>query len=190
MGLNGVASVLGKECWDVIVFEFLGSLIISRVGEGRSSTPRVDVVSPEIDGVGSITTVEVGSQVVTDGSIIVGSISNTNGSVVLGLDICLHVTNSGLDECTCIGVGLVVRNLVSGKEPHHVGVRSQGINDTGVGCEQIGVPFWGGSNDGVLWIGKILDEVDASGLEQLHARSVVEGSVDGVDTDNVDTKLL
>ena len=83
----------------------------------------------------------------TDAGIIVGGISNTNGSVVLGLNVCLHVTDCRLHESGSISVVDIVRDFVASKETKDVSVVGHGINDSGVIGIQFGGPCWGVSVD-------------------------------------------
>lgn len=124
--LNSVATIFGEECRDRVIGEFECSLIVPGFREGRITAPRVDVVTPEVDSVISITAVEVMSQRNSDGGIIVGSITNTNLAVVLGLDIGLGITDRSFDESTGVGVVDFVGYLVTGEETEDVGVVGHG----------------------------------------------------------------
>lgn len=125
-GLDSVATILGKECRDGVVGEFESSLIISGLSVGRITTPRVDVVAPEIDGRVSITTVEIMSQINSDVGIIVGSITNTDGAVALSLNVSLHVTDGSFNESTGVSVVDIVGDFVTGKETEDVCVVGHG----------------------------------------------------------------
>lgn len=88
------------------------------------------------------------SKVGSNASIIVGGIPYTNGSVTLGLDVCLHVTNGSLDEGTSISVVNIVRDFVSSKETEDIGVVCHGVNDRGIVSIKLGIPLWVASVNG------------------------------------------
>lgn len=115
-GRGIVATVLSEESGDVVGLELLCPDIVSRLLEAGLSAPRVDVVTPEVDGLHSRSAVEVVSQVVTDLGIIVGSVTNTDLSVTLRLDVSLGITDRGLDEGTGVGVVSLVGDFVTSKE--------------------------------------------------------------------------
>lgn len=183
--LNFVATIFGEEDGNIVAFKLCSTLVETRLGKARVAAPRVDVVTPEVDGVVTVATIKVGSQVIANLGIVVGGISDANSSVVLGLDIGLHVTNSSLDKSTGIGVGIVVGDFIASKETHDVGVAGKAVDDGGVASVEIIVPSRVGTNDGVAGRGQIGDNVDASIVQHLHALVVVGRRVDGVDTDGV-----
>jgi hypothetical protein len=122
--LNVVATILSEESWDAVLLEFLGI-----------SAPRVDVISPEIDGLLRLSAVKVVLQFDANILVIVGGISNTNLTVTLCLDVCLGITNSSLDESTGVCVGWNIGNLVTSKETHNIVILLESIDNTGVGLE-------------------------------------------------------
>jgi len=189
-GLDCVASILGEESRHRVIGKFHSPLIIARFGVGGSAAPRVNVVSPEIDGISSITTVEVVCQIQTDACIVIGSITHADGSVVFGLDICLHVTNRGLHESTGGGVVDFVRDLITGEKAKDVCIVGHSINDGGIISEEFGVPFWRVSVDRGRWVGKILDNVNSVLLQKAHAGTVIERGINGIDPDDICTQLL
>src|SRR5690606_24959856 len=97
--------------------------------EGRFTAPGVDVVAPEVNSFLLGTAVEVLHQRITDFLVVVGSITDGNGSVSLLLDVSLGVANGGLDECRSAGVGGIVSNFVTSKEAENVVVLLEGIDD-------------------------------------------------------------
>lgn len=161
---SNVATILGKEGRDRVVCKFCSSLVITRLGEGRATAPRIDVVSPEINCRVGGTTVEVVGKIGTDGSIIVGSIANTNRSVILGLDVGLGVTDGGLDKGTSSSVVDLVRDFVASKEAQGVCVRGHCVNDGGIAGEEVRRPLRRVAIDRLLWAGKILEDIDACRL--------------------------
>jgi hypothetical protein len=188
--LDLVATVLGKEDRDIVVLEVLGLDVVTGLGEGRVTAPRVDVVAPEVDGLRAIAAVEVVGHLVADLTIVVGRVSNTDRAVVLGLDVCLHVTNGSLDESAGVGVVGLVGNLVTSEETESVVVRSHRVNDLGVTGVELIVPRRVVADDGGIGLGQIGDDVDASVCKHRHALVVVGGGVNGVDTDGVCAELL
>lgn len=184
-GRRHVATVLSEENGDIVGLELLGPQIVSGLLEGGLSAPRVDVVTPEIDRLLSLSAVEVVSQVVTDLSIIVGGVTNTDLSVALGLDVCLGITDRGLDEGTGVGIVSLVGDFVSSKEAQGVGELGHLVDDSGVALKEGGGPCCVITLDGVLGVGKILNNVDSGLLEKGHALFVVLCRVNGIDTDNV-----
>ena len=189
-GCDLVAAVFGEEDGDVVVLEVLGLDVVAGLGVGRVTAPRVDVVAPEVDGIRAVTAVEVGGHLVADLTIIVGSVTNTDGAVVLVLDVCLHVTDSSLDESAGVGVVGLVGDLVTGKEAKGVVELLHLVDDSGVASVQLVVPLRVIAYDGVIGLGQIGDNVDASVGEHGHALLVVGGGVEGVDTDGVCAELL
>lgn len=189
-GTGSVATVLSKEDRDVVLFEFLGTDIEARFLERRVTAPRVDVVAPEVNGVCLVTAVEVSSEVLTNLSIVVGGVSHTNLAVVLALDVCLGVANSGLDESAGNGVVGLVGNLVTGKEAKGIVILHHLIDNGHVALVDGGGPSWVVTDDGVLGLRQVGNNVDASIGECVHAVLVVLAGVDGVDTDGVGLELL
>ena len=190
-GLDSVATILGEESRDRVVCKFGCSLVIARFCVRRIAAPRIDIVSPEVNGISLVgTAIEVVCKVDTDCSIIVSGVSNTNASVVLGLDVCLHVTHSRLHESRSLGVVGGVRDLVASKEAQNVCVVGHGINHRSVISEQVSRPSWSVSVDGGRGVGKILNEVNPGRVEHAHASGVVQRSINGINADDICTKLL
>jgi hypothetical protein len=187
---RSVASVLGEEDRDVVLLKLLGTDVEARLLERRVTTPRVDVVTPEINRIILVATVKVSSQVLTDSGIIVGSITDTNGAIVLALDVGLGITDSGLDESAGNGVVWLIGDLVTSKEAESVVVLHHLVHDAHVAAGERGCPSWSVTNDGVLGFGQICYNVDASISERIHAGLVVLGRVDGIDTNGVCLDLL
>lgn len=188
-GLHLVAAIFGEEDGDVVVFKFLGANIETGFLKAGITTPRINVISPEINGVFTVTAVEIVGQVFANFGIIIGGIAHSNGSVVSLLDVCLHVSNCSLDKGAGIGVGGIVGHLVTGKETQDVCVIGHGIDDLGVAEIQVIVPGRAVSNDGLARGRQISNHVDASICQHLHAWVVVCGRVDGIDTDGVGAQL-
>lgn len=93
-----------EENGNTVSRELLSASLVSRFNVVRRITPRVDVVSPEVDvesGVGAA--VEVVGHVNTNGRVVGCSVTNTELSVTSILDVCLGVANSGLDESAGVG---------------------------------------------------------------------------------------
>lgn len=137
---NGVAAIFGEEDGNGICGELLGAHIVARLGEGRVATPRVDVVAPKVNGASGISAVEEVGHVHTDVGVIIGCVSDTNGSVSLRLDVCLGVADCGFDECAGVGVVWRVRHLIAGEEAEDVGVVGHGVNDGGVSLVERIIP--------------------------------------------------
>jgi hypothetical protein len=189
-GTGSVATVLGEEDRDVVVLELLGADVEARLLEGRVTAPRVDVVTPEVDGLLALSTVEEAGEVLTNVSIVVGSISNTDGTVVLGLDVSLGVADCSLDESAGQRVVRLVGHLVTGKETESVVVLHQLIDDVGVTGEEGSGPLRLLTVDRVARLGQVSNDVDASISESVHAVLVVLLGVDGIDTNCVGLELL
>lgn len=126
--LDLVAAVLGEKGRDRVGSKLLGARLVTRGRVAGIAAPRVDVVTPEVNGVGLVAAVEVVSHVDTNIGIVVGSVSDTDGTVTLLLYVGLGITDSSLDECTGVGVVGLVRDLVTSKETEDVGVVGQSIH--------------------------------------------------------------
>jgi hypothetical protein len=187
---RGVAAVLSEEDRDVILLELLSADIETRLLERRFAAPRVDVVTPEINGVLLVTAVKVGSEILTNLSIVVGGVADTDGAVVFALDVGLGITDSCLDESAGDGVVWLVGNLVTGEEAKSVVVLHHLVDNGHVALVESGGPSWVVTDDRVLGLRQICNNVDASIGERIHAVFVVFGRVDGVDTDRVCLDLL
>lgn len=185
-----VAAVLGEEDGDRVVGEESGLGVIARLLHGALAAPGVDVVAPEVNGVGLVTAVEVVGHLGADIDVVVGGIADTHPAVLLGLDVGLGVTNSGLDESRGSGVVLGVGDLVTGEEADDVGVLLHLVDHGRVAGVQVGVPAGGVSVDGHGGLAQIREDVDAGSLEQGHAGRVVGRGVDGVGSDHVGAELL
>ena len=188
-GLDLVASVLCEEDRDVVAFKLLSAHIKARFAEAGVTAPGVDVVAPEVKGLFTIATVEVVSKVLANLSIVIGGIANANWSRDVVLDVRLHVTDSGLDESTGIGVGVVVGDLVSCEEAEGIRVFGEGIDHGGVPGVEVIIPCWARSDDGGAGRRQICDDIDSSVLQELHTLVVVLVWVDGVGSDRVGAQL-
>ena len=135
-----VAAILGEEDRDVVVRELGDTVRVAGLLVGGITTPRVDIVAPEVDRGGRIATVEVVGQIDSGLGIVIVGIADANGAVVLRLDVGFHVSHSGLDESSRLGVGGIVCHFVTGKETKRVGVFCHGVNHRGVSAVQLGVP--------------------------------------------------
>lgn len=162
----------------------------------ETRTFEVGVTTPFVH----VNTIEVGLDVVVTAGkvvcrwdsgvgVIVGRVTNRNISVPLVGDVCLHVSDGGLDEWSSVGVGRVGDDLVTGEESQHVIVLLHLVNDGGVSLVQLQVPLWTRSGDGEGWLRQIGDDVDVVFLEQLHASAVIGFGVQSVDTKNVCVEL-
>ena len=189
-GAGSVAAVLGKEDRDVVLLELLGADVEAGLLERRITAPRVDVVAPEVNGVLALSAIEEAGEVLTDVSIIVGSISDTDGAVVLGLDVGLSVTDCCLDESAGERVVGLVGHLVTGEETESVVVLHQLVDDAGVTGEERRGPLCLVTVDRVAGLGQVCHNVDAGIGEGVHAVLVVLLGVDGIDTDRVGLELL
>lgn len=188
--LNLIATVLGEEDWYVEALEVFDDFVITRSSVRGVTAPGVDVVAPEVNGLFLPVTVKVGSHIIADFGVVIGSIADTHWAIVLLLDVGLHITDSSLNESTGIGVGAVVGNLVTGKETDDIGVLGQLVYDGGVAFVQGNVPLGVITDDGFFGLRKISHDVDAGILEHLHALFVVFLGVDSVNTDGVGLQLL
>ena len=189
-GLDGVAAVLGEENGNVVVLELLGADVEAGLLEAGVTAPRVDVVTPEVDALVLVLAVEVVGHVVTDVRVIAGGVTNTHGAVVLGLDVGLHVTDSGLDVGAGVRGLFAVGDLVTGEETDDVLVLGQLIHDGGVTLVEVVVPLGVLAVDGLAGRGQIRNDVDAGLGQEIHALLVVLLRVDGVHTDGVGTEFL
>lgn len=185
-----VAAVLGEEDGDRVVGEESGLGVIARLLHGALTAPGVDVVAPEVNGVALVTAVEVVGHLGADIDVVVGGIADTHPAVLLGLDVGLGVTDSGLDKGRSRGVVLGVGHLVTGEEANDVGVLLHLVDDGRVAGVQVGVPAGGVTVDGHGGLAQIGEDVDAGGLEQRHTGRVVGRGVDGVGSDHVCAELL
>ncbi|OSS46304.1 hypothetical protein B5807_08526 [Epicoccum nigrum] len=170
---RGVAAVLGEENGNVVLLKLLGTDIKTGLLERRVTAPRVDVVAPEVDGRLAITAIEVVRQVLTDVSIVVGGVTDTDRAVVLALDVSLAVTDGSLDECRSQSVVGLVRDLVTSKETEGVVVLHQLIDDAGVAVVKGSGPLRIVAVDGVARLGQVSDNVDSGISKGVHALLVV-----------------
>lgn len=186
------AAILREECGNRVVLEFLSAILVPGGFKARSTTPFVDVVAKHINAAFLIATNQVILQVLTKIGVVVGGITDSQGiTVALGLDVCLCITHSSLDEYNRVCVGIVVGDLVSSEEPNDIGVVGEGVHYTGVTVIQIDVPGGVGTVDRSSARGRqIGDEVDASIGEQTHAPVVVLVGVYSVGSDDVGAQLL
>lgn len=188
--IRQVATVLGEEDGDRVILEEINLLVIARLGHGALSAPRVDVVTPEVNGLLGLAAVEVIGDIGADIGVIVGSVANTHGSVLLVLDVLLGITNGSLDKGGRGSVGLVVADLVTGKEADDVGVLGKLVNNRGVSLVESDIPLRVVTVDGQRRLAQIRNDVDAGIIEQFHALGVVGLGVDGVGSDGVGAELL
>jgi hypothetical protein len=188
--LNLIATILGEENRDRVVTELVSARLEARLLIVRVTTPGVDVVTPEINAFFLASAIKVVCHVHTDRRVIVSSITNTHGAVVLGLDIPLHITNSGLDEGAGISCLWVIRDLIPCEETNDVGVLGQLIDHRRIATEQVIVPLGVVANNRFTWRGQVGNNVYSSIAEQLHALCMIGLGVNGVYTDSVGIELL
>lgn len=166
----------------------MGQIIVFQLQIGIPS--QVEAGQCSLHGI-ALTANEVVLQVITDASVIVGGVTDEQGfTVLLGLDILLHVTNSALDERNRVGIVLVVGDLVTGKETNNIGVVGEGIDNASVAGVQVHVPLGVVTVDRLRRGGQIGDKVDAGVVKHLHALSVVGLGVNGIGTDDVGPQFL
>lgn len=187
---NFIAAVLSKEDGNGVVAELLGAVLVSRLRVGRVTTPRVDIVTPKVDGLIIGRAVKVVSQVITDRRDISSGVANTHGPVSLLLDILLHVAHRSLDESGRVRGGNGVGDLIAGEEANRVVVLGQLVDHAGVAGVQAREPGWVVAVNGLGWVREIGDQVDACIGQQLHTLRVVGTGVDRVGSDDVGAKLL
>ena len=168
-GTGSVATVLSEEDRDVVLFEVLGLNIVTGLGEGRVTAPRVDVVAPEVNGAGGVAAVEVVGHVLADCSIVVGCVSNTNLTVILALDVGLGVTDSRLDEGTGDSVVGLVADLVTGEEAERVVVLHHLVNNASVAVVELDGPARVVTVDGQSRFRQVGYDVDSGVCELRHA---------------------
>lgn len=122
-----------------------------------------------------------------------GGVTNGNLAKTTGVEVVLHVTSDSLDIGSgLVRVLLVVDDFVTGKVGEGVGVGGKHLDSGKDTLEVLGVVRRAGVTtvDGVLGVVDIENQVNAGILESLHALVVVQGVVDCVNTDSVDTKIL
>lgn len=187
-----VATILGKEYRDRVVLKEFNLLIIAGLLHRALSTPRVDVVTPEINRLFDSVAVEVVGNLSANILVIVGGVANTkpSGNLLVVLYVGLGVSNSGLDKGRGSGIVLSVGDLVSSKEADDVGVLGKLINDSRVTLKQGSVPLRSVAVDGIVGLAEIRHDVNAGILQQLHAGLVVGLGVDGVGSNDVGAELL
>jgi hypothetical protein len=157
-----VATILGEEDRNRVVGKLLGAVFVSRFCVGRGTTPRVNVVSPEVDGLVRCLAVEVVGHVLTDSGNVSSGISDTHRAVALLLDVLLHVPNSRLDEGTGIRRGNGIGYLITCEETNGVVVLGQLVDDAGVTGVKGSFPRGIASVNGLRGVGQIRDQVDTS----------------------------
>lgn len=185
-----IAAIFSEENRNGVVAEFLGASFVFGIRVSGVTTPRVDVVSPEVDRLIGFLAIEVVGHVLADIRHISGSISYTHGAIALLFDVLLHVTNSSLDKGTSIRGGNGIGNLIPCKETNRVVVLGELVNDTSVSSVETSLPRWITSVNGLRGVGQIGDKVDASFSQELHARRVVGRGVNGVSADDIGAQLL
>lgn len=188
--LDFIAAIFGEEHGDGVVAELFGARLIARVSIAGVAAPRVDVVSPEIDGLVVVFAVKVVGHVVPDIRHIRGGISHAHRAIPFLLDVGLHVANSGLDVRTGVRGRHGVGHLIAGEEPDGVVVLGQLIDDAGIPLVQIDSPRGIAAVDGLAGRRQVGDHVDASFGQQVHALGVVGRGIDVVCANHVGPQLL
>lgn len=189
-GLDGDTTVLGEEVRDGVVAQILGHDVVAGLSVGGVAAPLVDIVTEEVDGFVRVTAVEVVDKVGTDLGDIGGGVTDTDGAVVLGLDVGLHVTHGGLDVGAGTGGVDAVGVLVTREEAQSVGVVGQRVDHAGVVVVQVNGPLRVAAVNGVVGGGQIRQHVDTCVGEQVHTGGVVRVWVDVVDTHHVGVEFL
>lgn len=187
--LDLVASVLGEKGRDRVRRELLSARTVAGLSVRGVAAPRIDVLAPKVDRVHLITAVEVVGDVYSDAGIVVGCISDTDGAIVLLLDIRLHIADGSLDKGARICVTGGVRNLVAGEEAEDIGVSGHGVDHACVAGIQRVVPLGIIAIDGLVWSRKIGNDIDAGVGQRGHRGIVVGGGVERVDTNDVGSEL-
>lgn len=189
-GTGLVAAVLGEEGGNRVVSELVSAVLVAGSGVARVTTPLVNVVTEEVDRVLGGVANQVVGDLLTDGSIVIGSVTNGQGAaVVLLLDVGLHITDGGLDVGHGVGVVDPVGDLVTGEETDDVRVLGESIDDIGVASEEVGVPGRVVGLDGLRGGGQIRDDIDTGVGKGVHALIVGGVGRDSVSADDVGAKL-
>lgn len=187
-----VAAILGEEGRHRVVGKRICPLLVATRLEGALSTPLVDIVPPKVHRgclIGAAVEV-VGEQIARLG-VVIGRVPNADPATkVLARNVCLAVAHSGLDKRRRVAVGLVVSDLVAGKEAQRVLVLAQVVDDASVPRVEVCRPRRAVAVDGFARYAQVSNHIDARGVESIHARGVVGRRIDGVHTDGVGAKLL
>lgn len=179
-------AILGEESGNRVILEFLSAVLVTGLLEGGITAELVDVVTEEVDGVISAVADQVVGDILTDILVVIGSVTNSQGrTVLLVLDVCLHVTDGSLDVSHGSSVVVIVRDLITSEETNDVGVRSESVDNLGVTSEQFCIPLGVGGNNGLFGSRQITDDVDSSIGQGVHAVVVRLVRVDSVGTNNV-----
>lgn len=191
---NLVAAKLREEDWESVVGVGLDKGVVSGSLEGVLSAPLVRVDTEEVD-VSLITALHVVGEGDTELNVIGVGVTDWDVAWKVLLHVGSHVTVDGLDvDWRLLLRALLVNDLVSGKESKGVVVAGELLHDG----EDVLEVHWGVGGPWLSWVHVLMgewgvdvkDQVDAGSSEHSHALVVVEGSVDGVDTDSVDTETL
>lgn len=170
----GVAAVFREEDGDGVVLVLLGAVLVARGLEGLVTAPFVDVVAEEVDRVGLVAAVEVVGQRESDFRVVSGRVSNCQRlPVSLGLDVGLHVSRGGLDECSAGGLIRLIHHLVAGEKANHMIVLLECIDNAGVAGVLVDRPDGRVGCDGFVRRRQIRDDIDTGVGQLLHARIMV-----------------
>ena len=109
----------------------------------RSVTaPFVHVYAVKVDGIIRGATSKVFSFGKTRDGIVVGRVTDGNGSKVVACHVRLYVTDGCFDKGRRVSVGVVVCDFVSGEETEGVVVLSEFTDYTDISFVDVDTPFW------------------------------------------------
>jgi len=189
-----VAAEFREEDWKGVVGVGVNELIVSGSLEGVITAPLVGVDTEEVD-VSLLTALHEVGERNTELLVIGVGVTDWDLTLEVGLAVSSHVTVDGLDVLRRSLLGaLLVDDFVSGKESEDIVITTKDLHDG----EDVLEVHWG---VGGPWLGRmhvlmgqwrvdIENQVDTSSSKHGHALIVVQGCVDGVDTDGVDTETL
>lgn len=193
---NLVATVFGEEHWHLDILHQVGQLLV-----GGSLVLVVTAPSVAVDSVVVGMTFIVGgtgevlSEILTELNDVGGGVTNWDFTETMGLGVLPHVSLDGTHVWSShVHVLWLVGKLVSGEVGNDVGVGRELLHDLEDVLHVdvvIGGP-WLVTVNGIPPSRSIdvKNNVDTSSVEEGHALVVVEGGVDGICSDGVDTELL
>jgi len=113
-----IATILSEEDGHIVGCKLSCALVVTRQSVAGVTTPRIDVVAPEINSLRSITTtVEVGSNELSNTGVIRCSIANTNRSVTLALIYAFMSRTAALTKALALVFVLLLVTSFPAKKP-------------------------------------------------------------------------
>ena len=139
--MNRITAILGEENGDGKVCELLRTSFIPRRLICSVPTPFVHIDTVEISRCRRRSTGKIFGFGFTGDGIVVGAVTDGDGTVVFRGNVGFCVADSSFDKCTCLRVRVIVCDFVAGEEAEDIGILGKDVDNALVACKDVDGPF-------------------------------------------------